>query len=125
PDRSSTCRVPARAASLAYGLREGWTRCDKVVHDHHGAIGNPADKPYGNGVLLWFEIDDFDNAIERIAELKPEIACRAIATPRVERAVPTTGRFGCAIPTVTRSYSRAQMDRRMVLGDPSLSNLDN
>lgn len=24
------------------------------VEHHHGPIGDPADKPYGNGVLLWF-----------------------------------------------------------------------
>jgi hypothetical protein len=23
----------------------------------HGAIGDPEDRPYGNGVLLWFEVD--------------------------------------------------------------------
>ena len=29
--------------------------------DHgHGPIGNRDDRPYGNGVLLWFEVDDFD-----------------------------------------------------------------
>ena len=44
----------------------------EVAHDH-GPIGNPEDKPYGNGVLLWFEIDDFDAAVTRVAELKPEI----------------------------------------------------
>jgi catechol 2,3-dioxygenase-like lactoylglutathione lyase family enzyme len=44
----------------------------EVAH-HHGAIGNPANKPYGNGVLLWFEIDDFDAALTRVAELKPDI----------------------------------------------------
>lgn len=43
------------------------------VGHHHGAIGDPADKPYGNGVLLWFEVDDFDAAMGRIAELSPEI----------------------------------------------------
>jgi catechol 2,3-dioxygenase-like lactoylglutathione lyase family enzyme len=43
------------------------------VEHHHGAIGDPADRPYGNGVLLWFEIDDFDAAVERVAELKAEI----------------------------------------------------
>ena len=32
-----------------------------VAHDH-GPIGDRDDKPYGNGVLLWFEIDDFDAA---------------------------------------------------------------
>ena len=40
---------------------------------HHGPIGNAADKPYGNGVLLWFEIDDFDAAMERVAEMGLEI----------------------------------------------------
>jgi catechol 2,3-dioxygenase-like lactoylglutathione lyase family enzyme len=43
------------------------------VEHHHGPIGNPDDKPYGNGVLLWFEIDDFDAAMTRVAELKAEI----------------------------------------------------
>jgi catechol 2,3-dioxygenase-like lactoylglutathione lyase family enzyme len=43
-----------------------------VEHDH-GPIGDPADKPYGNGVLLWFEIEDFDAAMERVAEMKVDI----------------------------------------------------
>jgi len=43
-----------------------------VEHDH-GAIGDPGDKPYGNGVLLWFEIDDFDAAMARIGEMNIEI----------------------------------------------------
>ena len=30
------------------------------VEHHHGPIGDPADRPFGNGVLLWFEVDDFD-----------------------------------------------------------------
>ena len=33
------------------------------VEHRHGLIGNPDDTPNGNGVLLWFEIDDFDAAI--------------------------------------------------------------
>jgi catechol 2,3-dioxygenase-like lactoylglutathione lyase family enzyme len=36
----------------------------EVAH-HHGPIGDPALKPYGNGVLLWFEVDDFDAAVAR------------------------------------------------------------
>lgn len=36
-------------------------------------MGNPKQKPYGNGVLLWFEIDDFDAAIERARTLQAEI----------------------------------------------------
>lgn len=39
----------------------------------HPHMGNPKQKPYGNGVLLWFEIDDFDAAIERARTLQAEI----------------------------------------------------
>lgn len=44
----------------------------EVEHDH-GRIGNPDDKPYGNGVLLWFEVDDFDAVMERATEMSVEI----------------------------------------------------
>jgi catechol 2,3-dioxygenase-like lactoylglutathione lyase family enzyme len=43
------------------------------VEHHHGRIGNPEDKPYGNGVLLWFEVDDFDAVIERASEMEVEM----------------------------------------------------
>jgi catechol 2,3-dioxygenase-like lactoylglutathione lyase family enzyme len=43
------------------------------VEHHHGPIGDIDDKPYGNGVLLWFEVDDFEAAMERVAALQPEI----------------------------------------------------
>ena len=43
-----------------------------VEHDH-GPIGDQADTPYGNGVLLWFETEAFDAAIARAAEMKAEI----------------------------------------------------
>ena len=43
------------------------------VEHHHGGIGDPAAPPYGNGVLLWFEIDDFDAAVERSRELEAEV----------------------------------------------------
>src|SRR5262245_27772412 len=43
------------------------------VGHHHGPIGNREDKPYGNGVLLWFEVDDIDAAIARAGELKAEV----------------------------------------------------
>jgi catechol 2,3-dioxygenase-like lactoylglutathione lyase family enzyme len=43
------------------------------VKHHHGLIGNRDDKPYGNGVLLWFEVDDFDAVIQRAAEMSVEI----------------------------------------------------
>jgi catechol 2,3-dioxygenase-like lactoylglutathione lyase family enzyme len=43
------------------------------VEHHHGAIGNPHDRPYGNGVLLWFETDEFDAAVARSAALGAEV----------------------------------------------------
>jgi hypothetical protein len=43
-----------------------------VEHDH-GPIGDPAKKPYGNGVLLWFEVQDFDAALQRVAELNAKV----------------------------------------------------
>ena len=36
------------------------------VDHHHGRIGDPDDMPPGNGLLLWFEIDDFDEAMTRV-----------------------------------------------------------
>jgi catechol 2,3-dioxygenase-like lactoylglutathione lyase family enzyme len=44
----------------------------EVEHDH-GRIGDPTDRPYGNGVLLWFETDDFDGVVARAAELRAEV----------------------------------------------------
>lgn len=43
-----------------------------IAHDH-GPIGDPGATPYGNGVLLWFEVDDFDAAVARAVELGAEI----------------------------------------------------
>lgn len=43
------------------------------VEHHHGRIGNANLKPYRNGVLLWFELDDFDAAAARAQELKAEV----------------------------------------------------
>ena len=39
---------------------------------HHGRIGDPSI-PYGNGVLLWFEVDDFDAAMLRAEAMKVEV----------------------------------------------------
>jgi catechol 2,3-dioxygenase-like lactoylglutathione lyase family enzyme len=43
------------------------------VDHHHGPIADPVDRPYGNGVLLWFEVDDFDASMRRASELGAEI----------------------------------------------------
>ena len=39
----------------------------------HPHMGEPESKPYGNGVLLWFQTDDFDATIERARGLHADI----------------------------------------------------
>jgi catechol 2,3-dioxygenase-like lactoylglutathione lyase family enzyme len=43
----------------------------EVAH-HHGTIGDPA-LPAGNGVAIWFEVDDFDATVRRIREAGAQI----------------------------------------------------
>jgi catechol 2,3-dioxygenase-like lactoylglutathione lyase family enzyme len=38
---------------------------DFDVEDHHGLLAE-SDAPLGNGVIVWFEITDFDAAVERV-----------------------------------------------------------
>lgn len=40
--------------------------------DHPNLVGADA-APHGHGVLLWFEVDDFDGAVLRARELGAEI----------------------------------------------------
>lgn len=42
------------------------------VDHHHGPMVDPK-LPVGNGVLLWFEVDDFDAAVSRARELQARI----------------------------------------------------
>ncbi|RZJ07425.1 MAG: VOC family protein [Rubrivivax sp.] len=42
------------------------------VEHHHGPLGDPA-LAHGNGVLLWFELQDFDAAAARAESLGAEI----------------------------------------------------
>ena len=76
----------------------------KVDHDH-GAVGDPDDRPYGNGVLLWFEIEDFDAAVARADELHAEIVLAPHRNRRTAAAALITARSGSRIPTATGSYS--------------------
>jgi len=39
----------------------------------HPHIGHPDLRPYGNGVLLWFQTDEFDQAVERLNKLGAEV----------------------------------------------------
>ncbi len=44
----------------------------EVEHDH-GPLGDPSLRPYGNGVILWFELDDFDAAVARASSMNVEV----------------------------------------------------
>ena len=35
----------------------------------HAHIGDPRARPYGNGAVLWFYTEDFDEAVERAASI--------------------------------------------------------
>ena len=39
-----------------------------VEHDH-GPIGDVHHRPYGNGVLIWFEVDDFNACEARASDM--------------------------------------------------------
>jgi len=54
---------------------------------HHGPIGNPA-LAHGNGVLLWFEIEDFDGAVARAGELGAEVVLPRHRNPPDENGGP-------------------------------------
>jgi catechol 2,3-dioxygenase-like lactoylglutathione lyase family enzyme len=42
------------------------------VEHEHGPLGDPTLRPYGNGVVFWFELDDFDAAVRRAVDLRVE-----------------------------------------------------
>jgi hypothetical protein len=42
------------------------------VEHHHGPIDDRTERPYGNGVLFWFEVEDFDAVMQRAAEMRAE-----------------------------------------------------
>jgi hypothetical protein len=60
-------------ARMAAASMNGWSRAvswfynctDGMWSTIMAPSGNPKLKPYGNGVLLWFEIEDFDAAVAR------------------------------------------------------------
>jgi len=42
------------------------------VEDHHGRLASN-DVPLGNGALLWFEVSDFDAAVERAGAIEAQV----------------------------------------------------
>jgi catechol 2,3-dioxygenase-like lactoylglutathione lyase family enzyme len=51
-----------------------------VEHDH-GPIGDPTRRPPGNGVLLWFEVADFDEVAARAGRLGAEVVLEEHRNP--------------------------------------------
>lgn len=50
---------------------------------HHGRIGDP-ELPLGNGVAVWFELDDFDGAVARSRALKAEVHTDVHVNPNAQ-----------------------------------------
>jgi predicted enzyme related to lactoylglutathione lyase len=43
------------------------------VEHQHGPLGDPALRPYGNGVILWFELGDLDAAVSRASSMSVNV----------------------------------------------------
>lgn len=52
------------------------------VHEHPH-LGDP-DQPKGNGVLLWFRVDDFDAAVSRAQTMNAEILDGPLVNPNAK-----------------------------------------
>ncbi|MDN5724759.1 MAG: VOC family protein [Propionibacteriales bacterium] len=52
--------------------------------DHHGPLAE-AGVPRGNGVLLWFEVADFDGAVERLRRTGATIVREAELNPNAQQ----------------------------------------
>lgn len=50
-------------------------------HDHPN-LANADAAPVGHGVLLWFEVDDFDSVVERAGVLRAQIIDGPLFNPR-------------------------------------------
>jgi catechol 2,3-dioxygenase-like lactoylglutathione lyase family enzyme len=53
---------------------------DFDVEDHHGRLADP-DQPLGNGVLLWFEVADFEATVERVRAIGARVLKDVHANP--------------------------------------------
>jgi hypothetical protein len=51
---------------------------DEEVHPN---LVNAAAAPVGHGVVLWFQVEDFDSAVKRARELKAEVIAGPLINP--------------------------------------------
>ena len=57
---------------------------DVDVEDHHGRLSDP-DQPIGNGVLLWFEVADFDARADAVRATGAEIVTDVHTNPNAKQ----------------------------------------
>lgn len=50
---------------------------------HHAHLGDPT-KPVGNGMMVWFEVDDFDAAVSRARELGARVVLDVHHNPNAD-----------------------------------------
>jgi catechol 2,3-dioxygenase-like lactoylglutathione lyase family enzyme len=54
------------------------------VMDHHGPLADP-DQLLGNGILLWFEVSDFDATVERVRATGAEVVTDVHSNPNARQ----------------------------------------
>jgi catechol 2,3-dioxygenase-like lactoylglutathione lyase family enzyme len=57
---------------------------DVDVEDHHGRLADP-DQPLGNGVLLWFEVADFEATVEQVRATGAPVVRDVHTNPRARQ----------------------------------------
>ena len=50
----------------------------------HPHLGDQRSKPYGNGTLLWFQTNEFDEAVKRARRIEAEILEEPHVNPRAQ-----------------------------------------
>src|SRR4051812_15781232 len=67
-----------RQVALQRGADSPTPRVDE--EDHPNLVG-PDAAPCGHGVLLWFEVDDFDAAVRRVRSLRAKVLLKPHVNP--------------------------------------------
>jgi catechol 2,3-dioxygenase-like lactoylglutathione lyase family enzyme len=54
------------------------------AEDHHGPLAEP-DQPLGNGLVLWFEVADFEAALDRVRATGAKIVLDDVVNPNARQ----------------------------------------
>jgi catechol 2,3-dioxygenase-like lactoylglutathione lyase family enzyme len=54
------------------------------VMDHHGPLADPS-QPLGNGVVVWFEVADFDATVERVRATGAPVVHDVLTNPNARQ----------------------------------------